>query len=261
MNWERIKSFLIVVFVLINLFLIGFMALSFYTSTSVSNETIADTVEILAANQITLDPDIIPRSVGNLQNFDVRNMATDGAFPGSYTVDEIGRFSYSVTLDETVSLRNAKSVTERLLKEAGIREYASIGQPQLQQDGSIQIAVAQTIQRYTVFNSTVAVRFMENTATVSGSWYQPETMPRTVRGGRDLVYITSVLVDFINNPERPAATAISSIAFGYRVSDYNSGLTHKTIPAVPCYRIVTADGAVYDYNARTGEYFARESTS
>lgn len=261
MNWERIKTFLIVVFVLINLFLIGFMALSFYTSTSVSNETIADTVEILAENQITLNPDIIPRSVSNLQNFDVRSMATDGAFPGTHTMDESGRFSYVVPCGETVTLRNAKSVAERLLREAGIRAYARFERPQEQPDGSIQVAVRQIIQRYTVFNSAVTVRFAGDTATISGTWYLPETMPRTVRGGRDLVYITSVLVDFINNPERPESAEITSIAFGYRVSDYNSGQTHRTIPAVPCYRIVTADGAVYDYNARTGEYFAVESTS
>lgn len=254
MNWERIKTFLIVVFVLINLFLIGFMTLSFYTSTSVSNETIADTVEILAANHITVDPSIIPRSVSNLQNFDVRSITMDETFPGTQTVDETGRFSYVAACDETVTMRNAKSAAERLIKDAGIRKYAQVGQPQQTETG-IEVTVTQKIKRYPVFNSVITIVFAGKTATVSGCWYQPETMPHAAHGGRDLVYITSVLVDFITNPDRPETAEISSIAFGYRVSDYDSGLTHKTIPAVPCYRITTADGGNYDYNARTGEYF------
>lgn len=261
MNWERIKTFLIIVFVLINLFLIGYMTLTFRTSTSVSSETIRDTVEILAANQITLDAALIPRSVDNLQNFDVRSLATEDGFPGAQTLDEAGRFSYRASCDEDVTLRNAKSMAEQLLEDAGIHSYAQIGEPQQLADGGIQVVIGQRIRRYAVFNSEIIMVFRGRTATVSGTWYQPETLPRAVHGGRDLVYVTSVLVDFINNPDRPAAASITAISYGYRVSDYDSGLTHQTIPAVPCYRITTSDGGVYDYDARTGEYFAKDSTS
>ncbi len=261
MNWERIKTFLIIFFVLLNLFLIGVMLLSFHTSTSVSDETIRDTVDILAANQIGLDPSLIPRSVENLQNFDVRSAATDSSFPGAASMDENGRFSYQVSCGQQVTLKNARSVAGQLLKEADIQKYAQIGQPQQQADGSIRVVVGQKIRRYWVFNSVVTMDFRGDTAAVSGLWYHPETMPYAGGGGRDLVYVTSILVDFINNPDRPPATTITEIAFGYRVSDYDSGLTHKTIPAVPCYRIITDDGSAYDYNARTGEYFAKESIS
>lgn len=261
MNWERIKTFLIIFFVLLNLFLIGVMMVSFHTSTSVGDETIRDTVDILAANQIALDPALIPRSVENLQNFDVRSAASDSTFPGAAWTDENGRFSYQVTCEEPVTMKTAKSAARKVLKDAGIEKYAQIGQPQQQEDGGIQVTVRQKIRRYWIFNSVITIVFHNDTAFVSGLWYCPETMPRSGGGGRDLVYVTSVLVDFINNPDRPSAATIAEIAFGYRVSDYDSGLTHKTIPAVPCYRIITDDGSAYDYNAGTGEYFAKERLS
>ena len=75
MNWERMKSFLIILFVGINIFLIGFMLNSVKNTTTVSKTVMTDTVSILNGNNIYIDSNIIPLSAPKGQKEDISRTA------------------------------------------------------------------------------------------------------------------------------------------------------------------------------------------
>ena len=72
MNLGKVKTFLIVLFLGINIYL---LILLFTSSTFyIDSETIDSTVEILKTNNIDVDKDLVMKSVENLKNIDTSNV-------------------------------------------------------------------------------------------------------------------------------------------------------------------------------------------
>ncbi|MBE7030236.1 MAG: hypothetical protein E7409_02280 [Ruminococcaceae bacterium] len=250
MNWEKLKTFLIFLFLGINIFLIATNLHSFYTESIISRETVSDTVSLLAQKGISVEPDIIPRSVESLENIILTNILFEN---DQITRAQTGeQFAHPMDWGE-VTENSAKDEAKRAAKRMGL-EYAQAFSPR-KTEGGIVVELGQQIRGITVFDSVAQAVFANGTATLSGTWYVPEVLPRKASADdSEKVYITGVLIDFIGNPDRAAQTQITGIDFGYRIPTYESGMSHKQVTAVPCYRLTTADGNRYDYNAKTGEY-------
>ena len=77
MSWKKIKTFLILLFLLINLYLIfstNGTVIKFDSVTAIDEETINKTVEILHHNYgISLKDDAIPSKINNINIIDVTN--------------------------------------------------------------------------------------------------------------------------------------------------------------------------------------------
>lgn len=254
MNWEKVKSFLIVLFLCINILLVITTVRSIRTATSVSFETITDTAALLENNGIAINPDIIPRSVDNIDNIDLTNVVfCEGELSNPAT--DSAQFTHSLSTG-TVTLGNAKDEAKKAARALGLA-HAVPGDAVQLDDGSIAVDLHQRIDHFEVFDSEVRIVFSDKTANVSGVWYLPETMPHKSGGAREMMYITGVLIEFIGNPDRAPQLQVSGIAFGYRIPPYESGVAHKQMTAVPCYRITASDGSRYDYDAKTGEYLGQ----
>ena len=235
MNWEKVKNFLIFLFLGINIFLVFFMLNSVKTTSSTSKAVIEDTVSILAANNVTVDSHMVPYSIDN---------------PGTFDAVPIN-INHAYDSPKTLSPSNTESEIKKALAVIGVKNFY------MSQTDEKNYYIAQKIGGYTLFDSGINAKTEGNRITLTGTWYKQKTKPK-VDGfsGDSLVSVTGVLIDFINNPDRNPASdnSIVSIGFGYGIPHYDSGVPHVSVPAVPCYSIITSSGRMFIYEAARGEY-------
>lgn len=233
MNWERMKSFLIVLFIGINIFLIGFMLNSVKNTTTVSKSVATDTVSILMNNNIYIDGRIIPLSTDN---------------PGSFEVTPINVNS-TYTSSKNITDKNANDEIKKALRSVGIKKDYIITK---NSDGSY--CIGQRAYGHFIFDSAVFAKINGNTITIEGRWYTPASKPDGKDG--DMLPVTSVLIEFMNNPSRDGNihNCITSVSIGYCVPGHDSGADYISMTAVPCYSITTSDGASFLYEASNGAF-------
>ncbi len=235
MNWERVKNFLIILFIAINIFLVGFMFNSVRTSTSVNKSVVADTVSILNANNIAINADIIPSSISNPGTFDVVAIDVDSSYESP----------------KTLTAGNTESEVKKALKVLGVKDF------EISKIDDTNYSVMQKTDGYFIFDSGITAKISGNNITLNGVWYKQQTKPKA-EGYSDggIVYVTGVLIDFINNADRNPSihNEVTGIDIGYCVPRYDSGMEHKSMPAVPCYSITTANGSSFLYEAGSGTY-------
>ena len=232
MNWERIKNFLIILFVGINIFLIGFMFSSVRKSTSVTDAVVEDTVRLLGANSIGVEGKIIPLSVNNPGTLDVVAINVESQY----------------TCSKTLSEANAVGEIKKALKALGVKNTV------ISKTNETEYYIMQKIKDNFIYDSGITALLDGNNIKLSGVWYKQQTKPRSTE--IDMMPVTAILIDFMNNPNRDVAlhNKIESIGVGYCVPQYDSGVDHKSMPAVPCYSIKTENGTMFLYDALRGVY-------
>lgn len=232
MNWERIKTFLIILFIGINIFLIAFTMSSVHRSTSVTEAVVGDTVGLLGANGITVDGDIIPLSVNNPGTLDVMAITVKNSYQSPKAIDD----------------GNAVSEIKKALRALGVKDT------EISKKGENTYFIVQKIKNNFIYDSGITAMIDGNNIALEGVWYKQQTKPRAT--DEDLMPVTAILIDFMNNPNRDnnIHREISEIGVGYCVPQYDSGVNHKSMPAVPCYAITTKDGTVFLYDASGGTY-------
>ena len=72
MNLGRVKSFLIYLFLAINIYLVVSLVLS--STFRIDNATVDNTVKILSDSNVSIDKEIIPKKVKNLKNIEAKNI-------------------------------------------------------------------------------------------------------------------------------------------------------------------------------------------
>lgn len=232
MNWERVKNFLIILFIFINIFLVVFMFSSVRTSTSITKAVVNDTVNLLSANSISIDSKVIPLSVNNPGTFDVVAINVDSSYTSSKALTE----------------STIKSEIKKALKALGIKDFA------ISKVNDYEYYAVQKVNEHFIFDSGISARADGNNITLSGVWYNQQSKPRGKNS--DMLPVTAALIDFMNNSDRDKTihNQVVDIQVGYCVPQYDSGMDHKSMPAVPCYSITTSNGSSFLYDAAAGTY-------
>lgn len=234
MNWERVKNFLIFLFIGINIFLVGFMLSSAHTTTSITESVINDTVHLLSANGVSVESDIIPLSVKSPGTFDVMPIPVNSTYQASKQLTEA----------------NCEGEIKKALRALGLKSF------KMTKEENGAYSVMQKVDGYFIFDSGITAVASGDEITLSGVWYKQQTKPQTKDG--DVLPVTAVLIDFMNNPDRtPASNKIVDIEIGYCVPQYDNGAEHKSMPAVAGYAVTTADGRLFIYDATSGAYISK----
>ena len=263
MNLGRVKTFLIILFLGINIFLLVSMHMS--TTFYIDDETIDSTIEILKDNKIDVDRELILDSVENLKNIDTHNILytdkfkksnKDGffdvdadVFTGNKKVDGI----YSESDDDIKDI-----VVEYLEKSGFSTEYMKVGNITKRKNGDKTFGICCYVDDYEIFDSRIGVTVQKtDDIIIRGSWYEPLSDDVELKTrSRETVYITSVLVSMIQNEEIMANSPFSiiDIDYGYLAgTSYGEG-THVKTSALPYYRIKDNKGNTYYYDAQNGSY-------
>lgn len=243
MNWEKLKTFLIVLFSAINIFLIVTMITNTKKSTTIPRTTIQDAVSILYENGITVNESIIPDKVINMEDITVKPITRSDDFSGLITKTEGIRFF--IESNESVSTNQEM---KRLLSKNKFRGY-KILKNFLNGSGS----VIQLIKKYPLFDACIDIKSSNGKTYIDGIWFQLQSHPKKGSDNSNVVIVPSILIDFINNEDRiKDKQTITSIDYGYHIWGNDSSSVLYT--AVPCWKIALDNGQEFFYNARSGEY-------
>ena len=270
MNWGRVKTVLIILFLATDLFLLGIYMTSKHSSSTIPAQVIEDTVTVLANNNITISPDIIPRKSQSAPYAEAENVISDyETFAKNLLGSDIkktdfgfesdmgkvtfygDRFNYTSTADH-FSFGNANAISDsNTLEElvtTNLKRYgfdlSSATISTKKQEDSFIVTIENAANSLPIFNSQVVATISKNgESSLSGIWFN-----KTESSGNDaeLKKVTSALIDFI--PELPDGSEIVKLEIGYNIFDKES--FHKSATLIPVWNITCKDESTYLLDAR-----------
>ncbi|MBE7050576.1 MAG: hypothetical protein E7394_07420 [Ruminococcaceae bacterium] len=268
MNWKRIKTFLIVLFLIINIYLLsttsGSVIFRVPTVSKIEKETVQKTIDVISNNYgVNLNKNIVPLKFTNLVNIDVTNFIFTDVFQNSgfEFVQNSSDFecviktqTYSYTED------NAKEEITHILSKVGI-DPSSYKINFKKSDHGLVCTVSEYVSGYPVFDGRIYAEFTSSTIKLRGNWYFTEQTEVKRYGNSDrLADITSVLIDCVSSisVNREGSYTIKDIGYGYIVEYYGDKVITKSASAIPCYMIETDFGGRYFYDAYNGNFIKQE---
>lgn len=261
MNWPRVKTILIFLFLVVDLILLATIIVPSVSMSRIPQETIQTTAELLSSQGVKISPDIIPFRRESMGIVELYNIWPDRpqlaqSLIGSSEPSETGVFknnTKTLTLSENSfkyeTLNDGKSIAHQLL-ELGIdlRENAYI-------QGDSSLRGWQTTDGKKIFESEIYAAQTDSLFSVSGYWIFSDKKKGAIKNTPDtLVDVTGVLIDFLNNPLRESNITIISIELGYSTGSAFRDTTHKLVSVSPAYKISTDSGAYYIYDALSGDF-------
>lgn len=268
MNWSRVKTILIILFLLIDLLLVGGILWSAAPQNPVSLQEVADVVNILKRNGLQISDKIIPRATEELGVVELDNVWPDRELcasilfggnrlsqlaPGSY-----GDAGKQVTFGSNYFTYTNSSVTCNNPEEAAayLGEMGISVLPADIYDQNGKWVSQQKIDDKTIFETALEIPQEAGSFTCSGYWLlSNKEVNLNKKPAASLQPITSVLVEFTANPyyNREGDT-ILSITTGYSLGTVYRDTTHKLVSVVPAYKIALQSGEYYIYDALSGEF-------
>ncbi len=257
MNWYRIKTILIFLFLAINLFLAAHLGVDSLSKTQVAKEQGKTVARALTENGIAVEGEI-PYKTPRLDTLTLENPKAD---PEQFARSVLGekairmggtwrREGKTLTILEKGFLyesgqapvrpdKNTVSKMKAALEGMGFPMGYAKGQA-----GQEAVTFVQIIDGAQLFESTITV-YPAADGTVSrieGAWanVQPGKRQRTpVKSAAD------ALLQFLQEGKKGT---ISRVACGYAVLRAEAG--YRTADAVPVWRVECADGTIHYYDAR-----------
>ena len=270
MNWSRVKTVLIILFLCTDIFLLATYLTSKYASSTVSPEVIESTVAVLKNNNITVDSAIIPAKTPIVMSLDAENViddyesfakkflgtditATDSGYEsvaGKITFfGDRFNFQKNPMLDALTDVipvtdeKIAKDLVTSTLQQIGF-DLKNAEIITKKSDSGFTVTLENKANSLPIFNSQVVAELSKGGITsVSGTWFN-ET--ESQNGNSNIKSITSALIDFIPNAKTP--DKITKIEFGYNIFDKAS--YHKSSTLIPVWKVTTKNGETYLLDAR-----------
>ena len=270
MNWSRVKTVLIILFLCTDIFLLATYLTSKYSSSSISPEVIESTVEVLENNGIWLDPSVIPQKTPEVLSLDAENIVSDlEAFAkmvlgADFSKVDFGyesavgkltffgdRFNFTKNPNFDVLVDSIPITDEKMAKDTAISSLQSLGfnlenaEITVKKDeAGYTVALQNFANSLPIFNSEVTVTLSKTGITsISGIWFNEA---ESQNGSNDIKRITSALIDFIPDVTSPAE--ITEIELGYNIFDKAS--YHKSATLIPVWKVTLKDGTTHLLDAR-----------
>ena len=268
MNWKIIKTFLIVLFLIINLYLIysqyGF-GIKSSDSSYINKNTLNDAIGIIEKNyNVMLDKSVIPSKVKKLGIIDVKNIIYTDNFKNAkydFETNGAGFKTHIETQTYSYNEENAKRQFIKILSDLGI-EKTNYNIEVKKTDEGLVCGAYGLIEPYKIFNGKIKAVFSPRNINFFGSWYiAEEGILKNHKTKDDMADIPSVLIDVSTRSKKidRSKAYITEFDYGYYVSSYDEQSASKTSSAIPCYMIKTDDGIKYYYDSLNGKLLKQEA--
>lgn len=252
MNWPKIKTVLICLFLVIDLFLAGWDISQRHGKNSVSEEVIENTVKLLEDRTIKVSPNLIRRSLPKMGAVTAKNPMSDeaefiGKILGSGYAKEDNRFyipGKEVVIDANgfkISEEKTLNSLEEAKKWLEGNGFDLSGTVETEYMGSY---VFRTVyDGFELFGSNITVTCEEKTAVAEGSFFY---VSESVRESGEILHVTSVLPYLISDGAENSE--ITNITPGYMCMSAGD-VRFSEASASPVYRIILSDGREFFYDA------------
>lgn len=273
LSWGRIKTILIILFLLTDIFL----AVSIFTAqkkeTQISPEVYDAAIKVLEEHSITLNKEAILPKISSAPILQADNAITDyDSFARLLLGEDCvlnesqnysskkgelfffgDKFSFKSAqngeLSESMTQKSAQKTAFSLLKELGfnINDAKIIS---ASENGAIwTFKIRDFAEKRPVFSSEIEVTLSKNgILSLVGSWFNRKDMREQ---GGSIKSVTGVLIDFAADCSYATPAEITSVELGYSVFDSEN--YHKSASLIPVDRIILSDKTEYFIDARGEE--------
>ena len=252
MNFSRAKSYLIVVFVIVNLFLV-YNLISMSSSDRISVDTIENTIEILNKNNIKLDKKLIKTTPETMFYLNLKNPFAEGKnftseFKGNCSISEKG-FEFvpeNKSIDFKFLLPSYDAAKQALshLKEYGLdAKYTKCVGTLDMGKGVYKASFIQSFEGHDIYNTNIDIFYKEGSVLNSyGVYYEISSFSAP---DENIKTQAEILIRFANDFNEKCT--IKSIESGYFTEPFKN--EYSMISAVPCFMITIDNGNKYYYDA------------
>ena len=272
MNWGRIKTILIILFLFTDIFLAFSILTSQKKETEISPEVVSATAEILKKHNILIDKSVISSKIAQASVLQADNVVSDYSEFAALVLggefkkeDETTFFSRDALLtfsgdsfhfEHTSKPDISQNFTSNEAQKTAFSYLENLGFDiqgakvvSLSSDGGIfRIKIRDYAGNMPIYSSEADISVVKNGVhSVSGSWFN-----RRINNSpnNNLKSPASVLVDFASTYEG-ADTKIKSAELGYSVFD--NATYHKSASLIPVTKIQLTDGSEYFMDSRASE--------
>lgn len=261
MNWPRVKTILIFLFLAVDIMLLASIVIPSVGLSRIPHETIQNTAEVLAQRGIEISPEIIPARRESMGIVELYNIWPDRQALAEKLIGEVHSEEGTVYTNDTKTLTlgtNNFKYENNIPEKTIAHELIEMGidvRDNFYEEGESSIRSWQTIEDKKLFEAEIYAAVTDEKITVSGYWIFPDRENGIIINTPDtLLDVTGVLIDFINNPFREAEVKITSVETGYSAGTAYRDTSHKLVSVSPAYKISTDTGAYYMYDALSGNF-------
>lgn len=277
MQWSRVKTILIVIFIIVNIYLLINYFHSSQNGVTVSPAVVDDAVSILSSNSIQIDKRVIPTTSPQVRVFDVANLygsnesiaevfLGEGYFKNDQSVYNLenkslwinnGNFDFVFDQKDAMPIPKLKG-----LEEDACKKYAEDLLKEYKLNGSY-VKCSSSILENNIRILSYQIVFDDRMVTDSSLRIHISEMGVVKMEGRNWLgdtiyegsYITTrtaveALVNFAKNPKIDKSTPIEIIGVEERYYFGARAPESKTISAIPVWCIITKHHGVFLYDAR-----------
>ena len=232
MSWKNIKTFLIILFLGINIYLL-FLTSNASRAKELTDHNIYETRTVLAKNHIAINTDIIPRYAVSYETVEL----------SAYISNETAK-NGDISICENIEFDNQTAITviKSILKKHGINTKNIV----IKSEGDIYY-ITENHGNMRLFNNKLTVTQKDGKTNINGTWFNHKSTDKSKSGEHSGIYATSALIAFISE-YNGKETEITDITCGYYAFTDQSTSNAKSISAVPCYRLTDKKDNVYYYN-------------
>ncbi|MBR5587038.1 MAG: hypothetical protein IKW02_03655 [Clostridia bacterium] len=261
MNWPRVKTILIFMFLLVDIILVASIVAPALGLSRIPQKTIENTVAVLKARGIEISPEIIPNKRESLGVAELYNLWTDREMLARKILGDDAKQEGEGYKNDTKSLKLNQTdfVYENSEPEKNIaQELINVGidaRENIYEQGEKTLRVWQAVEDKKIFESEIYAAFDGDVINASGYWIFSERDKGIIKNTPDkLLDVTGVLVDFANNPIHEERVKIAAVEIGYSTGGIYRDTAHKLVSVSPAYKISTDTGDYYMYDAFSGGF-------
>ncbi|MBO7209303.1 MAG: two-component system regulatory protein YycI [Clostridia bacterium] len=256
MEWSRVKSILICVFVLVNLFLLRVYISNNVSTVTLSEETINNTVLALKNNNLEIDKELISRKSPELPAFNITNRhincrdlslvlwenAKNNGFdyfnPKATTFD-----GKTLVYKAPLGTDTIKDVKNKIKKTGALYGYKY----RLTADENTLLYTA-VYENMFLYDCTITATLTDDTVTITMSNWVADSFENS--GYSSVITCPEALIAFASEMKFKGTFKIESLEQGYIAGNRDNEIQTKT--ATPVWKI-TGNGTVYYIDMRNGD--------
>ncbi len=260
MEWSKIKTILIWIFAIVNIFLFSMFFKDIYVGTELSDDVVKNTIEILKKNNVSITAEVMPKDcsdvrICNVENEynsisemleSIRSVSTKNgvSYFSEENVDVKGKsFTCTVNSDEKVS--NTLKHTKSEIKKTGLLDDVEYS---IRESGDYVYFYLKN-GNMIFFDSYVRVKCTQKgiQEIYANNWFGDKV---TEGGTAETISPSQILIDFAVEKSYTEKVTVKSVEAGYYVGNRDETVS---VTAFPVWEISVSDGGVYYYDRRNGD--------
>ncbi|MBR5518885.1 MAG: two-component system regulatory protein YycI [Clostridia bacterium] len=260
MEWSKIKTILIWIFVIVNIFLFSMYFRDMYAGNEISDDVVSDTITVLAKNNVEITEDVMPRDLTDVKIFNVEKKYNSI----SELIENVKKTSSGNGIayfnDENVSVRG-RNFTCTVNSNGNVSDTEDHAEEELEKTGllsDVDYSVRKSGEyvyfylkhdNMIFFDSYIRVKCTNKgiQEIYGNNWYCDKitegSMAQTISPAQ-------VLIDFAVQMQFEQKVKITKVEAGYYIGNREESVR---VTAFPVWEISVSDGSVYYYDRRNGD--------